>query len=404
MIFTLEALQAEKGDSLILHFGPKNKPSFLVIDGGPNPVYQDTLRPRLDQLREKFANANGRLEIEMAMVSHIDDDHINGILSWFRSLRELEDTGETLTESIQTLWFNSFDDVLGNGSDELRSRLSAKASKAAEGGASAAEFNADPIQGRHSAAIIASVRQGRELRAITTTLAIPLNKPFEGLVMPGDENRDVALPNGLKLRVLGPTLQQAAALQEEWEKDVRNKPDLAAAFADRSVANLSSIVAMAEFESEGKPRRILLTGDARGDFVWDGMIQAGYLTDRNDNIHIDVLKMPHHGSNRNMRKDFLQHITADHYVISANGENDNPDAEIFGWIAEARGSDDYTIHMTNKELMNPVKKTAEDRDISAKVMAALDASAAAAPNRKVVFRAKDELSLKIDLGTSVVDY
>ena len=32
-VFTLEALQAAHGDSLILHYGPLNKPRFIVIDG-----------------------------------------------------------------------------------------------------------------------------------------------------------------------------------------------------------------------------------------------------------------------------------------------------------------------------------------------------------------------------------
>ena len=36
-------------------------------------------------------------------------------------------------------------------------------------------------------------------------------------------------------------------------------------------------------------------------------------------MHVDVLKMPHHGSDRNMDRAFLERITADHYVFSGNG-------------------------------------------------------------------------------------
>jgi hypothetical protein len=406
MIFTLEALQAQKGDSLILHYGDPQKPRFIVIDGGPDPVFDISLSPRLDQLREKFPDADGRLSIEMAMVSHIDDDHINGILAWFRSLREKQNNGEALPDRIQTLWFNSFDDLLGNSSEELRSVLSTKAAKTLEGNAEGADFSADPRQARHSAAVVASVRQGRELRSVATTLTIPLNLPFTGLVMPPANDRTVNLAGGLKLHVLGPTLEQAKALQEEWEKDVKKKPNLgveAAAFADRSVANLSSIVVLAEFTIGPKTLRILLTGDARGDFVWDGLIQAGFLRDREDKFHLDILKMPHHGSNRNMTQEFLEHITADHYVISADGEDDNPDHVIFGWMADARGADPYTIHITNKKLMNP-KKGGHEGDISAQVTKAINDSASVAVNRTVVFREKDALSFKVDLGSDAVDF
>lgn len=406
MLFTLEALQAAKGDSLILHFGDTARPNFIVIDGGPEGVFESSLSPRLDMLRATFGDGDGRLPIHMAMVSHIDDDHINGVLAWFRSLREKEDNGEALPDTIKTLWFNSFDEVLGNGSEELRSVLSKKAEKAMARGAEAADFNADPRIGGHSAAIVASVKQGRQLRSIADQLAIPLNLPFSGLVMPQDTDRAVKLPDGLEFHVLGPTLAQVQALHEEWEQDVRNRPNLpveAAAFADRSVANLSSIVVLAQMKIGGDTRRMLLTGDARGDFIWDGLIQAGFLQDRNDKIHLDVIKMPHHGSNRNMRKDWLEHITADHYVISANGEHDNPDADVFAWIAEARGAEPYTIHITNRELVNP-KKNGAAADISAQVNKAIADTTSVAVKRKVVFRANNDLSVMVDLGTEKVNF
>jgi len=406
MLFTLEALQAGKGDSLILHFGDPKEPKFIVIDGGPEGIFANSLAPRLDQLRERFGDDEGRLPITMAMVSHIDDDHINGVLDWFGSLQDKEQNGEALPDRIQTLWFNSFDEVMGNSSEELRSALSKKAEKVMENGAEAADFNPDPRMAMHSAAIVASVKQGRQLRSKAEALAIPLNLPFRGLVMPGKRDRAVKLPDGLAFHVLGPTMEQVQALHEEWEKDIKKQPNLpvrAAAFADKSVANLSSIVVLAEMEIGGKTRRMLLTGDARGDFIWDGLIQAGFLKDRDDRIHLDIIKMPHHGSNRNMRKDWLEHVTADHYVVSANGEHDNPDAEVFGWIAEARGGEPYSIHITNRKLVN-TKKTGAAADISALVNKVIADTAGTAVKRKIVFRDDGALSVMVDLGSEKVDF
>src|SRR5215218_2749235 len=117
MLFSLEALEARKGDSLILHFGESNRrPRFIVIDGGPSTVYRKTIKPRLEQIWKKWKQEDGKLDVNMLMVSHIDDDHIHGVIDW---LSDLDSSDENLQYNIQTLWFNSFDEVLGNGSDEL---------------------------------------------------------------------------------------------------------------------------------------------------------------------------------------------------------------------------------------------------------------------------------------------
>jgi hypothetical protein len=43
MLFSLEALDAKKGDALILHFGESSaRPQFIVIDGGPATVLATT--------------------------------------------------------------------------------------------------------------------------------------------------------------------------------------------------------------------------------------------------------------------------------------------------------------------------------------------------------------------------
>ncbi len=155
--------------------------------------------------------------------------------------------------------------------------------------------------------------------------------------------------NGLKATIVGPLKDQLEALQTQWDKFVKKKhatpEDHAAAIAaylDESVPNLSSVVVLAELGG----KRILLTGDARGDFVLEGLKAAGVL---DQTLHLDVLKVPHHGSNRDVEVDFFRKVTADHYVISANGKYGNPDPETLEMIAAARGQDEFTIHLTNHD-------------------------------------------------------
>ena len=144
-VFTLEALQAAHGDSLILHYGPLNKPRFIVIDGGPKGIFKLSLAPRLKAIQA--ARGGGVLEIRMLMVSHIDDDHITGVLDLTKMLRELDDSGTQLPYDILTLWHNSFDDIAGKVSASVGAQLFASAKPKTPDGA----------------AIVASVAQGRQL-------------------------------------------------------------------------------------------------------------------------------------------------------------------------------------------------------------------------------------------------
>ena len=110
---------------------------------------------------------------------------------------------------------------------------------------------------------------------------------------------------------------------------------------DESVYNLSSIVVLAE--AHGK--RLLLTGDGRGDHTLQGLEKAGLLK-KGGTVEVDVLKMPHHGSERNIDSDYFEKIRAKHYVISADGKFDNPDIGTLEMISKARPDDAFTIHLT----------------------------------------------------------
>ena len=92
---------------------------------------------------------------------------------------------------------------------------------------------------------------------------------------------------------------------------------------------------------------MLLTGDARSDDLLAYVGATGL--ERNGVAHFDVLKMPHHGSVRNVTAEFFDRVKADHYVISADGKNGNPDVPTLEMLTAARGADEYTIHLTKRE-------------------------------------------------------
>jgi len=94
MRFALEALQANDGDCLLLHYSPATVPAgglapvLVLIDGGSRGVYNTVLKPRIDALRGQQP-----LDLRMVMVSHIDLDHITGIVDLFKVLSDQQQSG-----------------------------------------------------------------------------------------------------------------------------------------------------------------------------------------------------------------------------------------------------------------------------------------------------------------------
>ncbi len=341
MPFALEALEAKKGDSLLLHYGRDSDPKLIVIDGGPGGVYARSLKPRLDQIKQQ-RSPDEPLPIRMVMVSHIDDDHINGVLQMIGKLADLREQHKPLPYDIATLWNNRFDDLLGNEADEMVASL-----KTAARAAATSNFSASLPVRRETALVLASVNQGRQLRDAASRLGIGINEGFANLVMvpAGQKSRKFDAGDGLRLTVIGPDEERVKALQEEWDRQI-DKSGVAqvAEFADQSVFNLSSITVLATF----KKKTMLLTGDARGDIVLAGLRRAKLL--KNGKLHVDLLKMPHHGSDNNVDTGFFRSITADHYVVSGDGEHGNPEVSTFQMISDARGQDEFTIHLTHGRL------------------------------------------------------
>lgn len=384
MIFTLEVLQAKYGDSLLLHYGTKASPKLIIIDGGPGGVFDISLRPRLEQIKNKRSPEES-LPVRMVMVSHIDEDHIRGILDLTELLIEQQDQHESLLCDITTLWHNSFDEILGNNETKAIAASLGSVVKLSSTGDIA--FPPGLFQRNSAAAIAASVAQGRRLRNNADQLALLENAPFKNLVALSDSpNTALKIDENLDFTVLCPTQRRLEKLQKDWDKklEVIQKKEaaearaLAAEFIDKSVYNLSSIVVLAE--SDGK--KMLFTGDALAADILESLKTAGLLKD-GKTLHIDLLKMQHHGSIKNSTEEFLKSVTADHYVMSANGKHEHPSIKTLEMLSEVRGSDTYTVHLTNPV---PHAVTFYDADKNK-----------AGKNYKVNIRDENALSLQIDL-------
>ncbi len=372
MLFSLEVLPAREGDCLLLHWGTALAPRLAVVDGGPKGTFKEQLGPRLETYRQRSGKPSATLE--WVMVSHIDGDHITGINTLVEQIRSDAETGQAARWRLKRLWHNAFNDVLGDATDAYYSKLPAGVTADAEGEPppTLAPVLASHLQAKQGlsevvanhlagdiAALLASHPQGRELRddhrwlqdqGLTAMLNSPATNVAGKPTLLTSALTEAVDIGGLLVQVVGPMAAEIKQLQIEFDKYLK-KSGLAvqaalAAYADESIPNLSSIVCLVRAGSGATAKTILFTGDARGDKVLAGLHAAGLL-DVHGKMDVDILKVPHHGSDRNTAPEFFRALRARYYVLSGNGLYGNPDTGTLRWIAEARGKgDDYTLALT----------------------------------------------------------
>ena len=290
------------------------------------------------------------------MVSHVDDDHIQGLLELMGELKTAQMEKRPQLVKALSVWHNSFENVIGSTPKELTSSFAASFTASVEGDPESktlevpVDEDVDDEEVLWNIRALASIKQGVQLRNDANQLKFSLNPQFKGkLIIATAKGKSQDMGGGLRLTVVGPMEAEIKALHadhQKWLEDLRKQgktpEEVLAAYVDKSVANLASVVVLAEV---GK-KRILLTGDARGDKVLQGLELVG-LVKEGGSLHVDVLKGPHHGSSNNLDLDFFHRITADHYVFSGNGEHGNPERESLEMLLEARGDNaDYQVHLT----------------------------------------------------------
>lgn len=314
----LFAIQARFGDCFLLVYG-NDEPRYMLIDGGPAHNFEDHLKEALEKLKSPS------LTLDCVIISHVDNDHIVGVLDLFAHLKYEQDAGKDPFCKVEKMWFNSFSATLDTG--DLEDRINA-INKIA---------GVNNIRMQEMSMTLNGIREGHQLISFARFLEIPVNPEVTDEVILAEKTPRIFHESNLEVMVVGPTSNNLEKLQKKWEEWVaENEQKIEAgqytrefaAMQDRSIPNLSSIILL--IKADGKT--ILLTGDCRGDHLQEGLIETGLSTD--GKLHVDIFKVPHHGSKRNVTKEFFGDVTADTYVISADGTNGNPDVDTLSWIVE----------------------------------------------------------------------
>jgi ribonuclease BN (tRNA processing enzyme) len=339
-MLSLHVVQAEYGDCFIVEFGSPSHPRYILIDGGPRTIYEQHLRSTLHTI----GTSGGHLDA--AILSHVDTDHVTGLLDLIADLRDQHARGEPEIIKIDALWHNAFSDTIGRDSP-IETRLKTLVTSSVDSMAL-------------TTMAVMGIQQGHQLRLAATAHGVPINPSFASGHIIADETSEKVFDN-LALRIVGPTAANLEELKEEWlewldeYEDRVSKDPSVAAMADQSIPNLSSIMVLAEADE----KTILLTGDGRGDHLLQGLAQA-HLLNSKGTIHVDILKVPHHGSDRNVTRKFFKTVTANTYVISANGRHGNPDLATLIWMVEAAQEQKRSITIVTTNATPSTQKLVQE--------------------------------------------
>jgi hypothetical protein len=253
----LHVVQAEYGDCLILESSTTKNSITVLINGGPYETFEKHLKPTLQKLPIK-----GKLDL--VVLSHIDNDHIIGLVDLLEEIRNQREQGTKELVKITKLWHNSFNDLF---------QIDEDANKFLKNSILTMNFKSKGGQKRTESFITSIIMKGfqqaTDLTSLAKTLKIPINSEFDKLVLVESAPKIIKFKD-ITFRILGPTKKNLDKLREEW-KDWLKKKKLDQNFEfgllqilDRSIPNLSSIMLLAEC----KTRKSYLLGMDQVMILW----------------------------------------------------------------------------------------------------------------------------------------
>jgi beta-lactamase superfamily II metal-dependent hydrolase len=364
----IEIFQSDKGDCLLLEGADG---TLFLCDGGMRDSMKDHVRGALARLRTQDR------PIEFAYISHIDQDHISGVLqlledeaAW-RVFEHHRAAGDDAVRpprvprppEIRGILHNAFRDQVTKNRGAIRNLLAATAPSLLATAVPDLTRAALEME-----AIATSIPEALRVSRLASpeALDIPINRPPGStgparLMFVGQPPAAFDV-GSMRFTVVGPGADELDKLRDGWQNWLRaNKETVKKLRAELkrridefsqsaltgepfdlrdwngipdhkgvTVPNIASLM----FLVEENGRRLLLTGDSQQDFILRGLRTAGLLDD--GHVHLDVLKVQHHGSENNLDAEFARTVSADHYVFCGNGEHGNPEPAVLDHVFDSR--------------------------------------------------------------------
>jgi len=288
-------IKAFNGDSILV----STKNSNILIDGGTKKTYSIFLKREIESLRDRGE------ALDLVVLTHIDSDHIYGIIEMLRNEKRLLEENEIVTPIIKKVWFNAFEKKMFSD-----------------------DFSNDTSYGEYKT-FREFISDMDEVIAYNEHLSV-------------DNQIEHLLNDEIKIRLLSPNDEKLKKLHNRYEDRIED--DFLTSYSkdtnrsieeliklpfkkDRTQHNGASIAFILEYQE----KNYLFLADAHIDLIVESLRNLGYT--KENPLKVEFVKLSHHGSKKNINQDFLDLIRSDNFIILTNGaSHGHPDKEALSRI------------------------------------------------------------------------
>ena len=279
-----EFLKAGGGDCILISINDNQ--INVLIDGGVEKTYNRELKDKIKAIKQKNRYLN------LAVLTHYDDDHIGGILKLLEEEKKsIRKSGSTI---LKEFWFNSFDEALVTPS-----------------------YNSNETSAKQQ------IKFDKYIKEL-----LPYITYKSTLTTDNMDNVFIGEHQELKITFLSPNNQKLEKLFLKYKKETKsyqtsarsNDYDISTEELfqkkfkrDTSLTNGASIAFILEYEQI----KFMLLGDAHIDVIVDRLKELGYSSE--NRLKLEFVKLSHHGSSKNLNSEFLDLIETNKFVILTDG-------------------------------------------------------------------------------------
>lgn len=312
MSLKINFLKADHGDAFIIEIKNKhNTDSVILIDGGLPDTFRRHIKPIIQNLKT----------IDLVVLTHTDDDHIRGLVSFFESslFSRIE---------VKEYWANCHYSILLKSGNQVSFTSANKFDKALS------TKEDDEAKNKWIDQIIFDGSK-RTIGEVDFIILSPQQEQIDHFYSQwaNEEKTD----NTSQVSSIQSNQLQRGTIADLGKKNFNPSEKLI-----RDYVNASSIAFIIKWHDFSA----LFLGDARPEIVVDSLRKLGY--NENNRLKVNYMKVSHHGSLNNTSPELLSLIDCNHFLISTNGgagRSKHPDREVIAWILCRKSRGEETTHL-----------------------------------------------------------
>lgn len=294
MGLSIDFLKAAHGDSILITHINNGKTTRILIDGGPPSAFTANKPGNLKEALNDIKDQGG--VIDLVILTHVDDDHIGGLLKAFSHDDFLPVMAQSVLFNSGQLIYEYFEKNSEKQNDIFQNFNTSEQTSIGQG-ISFEQYMLD-----HNVWDRRLVHEGLNINIGNIELEIlsPSFDDLKKLLYKWDEEQEL-VPESTSAGNTDYKLRYDELLENDKFKE------------DESIPNGSSI----SFIFKADEKKMLFLGDAHPSSVISSLKNKGY--SKRKKLKVEFMKLSHHGSKANTNLELLELIETNKYIVLTDG-------------------------------------------------------------------------------------